>query len=134
MVCKNCGKVYSDYRSNCPRCGYISIGEIVTTNKDKIKGQEKWFSFFALAPKVFALVTLVLSAISGIVWLFIAIFQKLGWFHYIFAFSCILVGALLALLVYVCLKLSFCYKILHIEYLKKIVATKQGFEDNKEIK
>ena len=141
MICKNCGGHYSDYLEKCPSCGYNpEIGEKVEIPKtDMIKEQEKWFGFFAVAPKLFSIITAILTVIPSVVFFCLAIFQKSGWSHYnelygLFGFICMFGGLILSLIIYVCLKLSLSYKILHIEYLKKMVVAKQGCDDNKEIK
>mgnify|MGYP003571540297 CR=1 FL=1 len=132
MICKNCGRQYSDFRKKCPHCGYnsekggIDINSSFTA-KEGMSDQEKWFSFFSIAPKIISLIITIVTAIPGIVFFFMAIFQKSGWSHYnklywLFSLIFIFGGVIIALLTYVFLKLSFCYKILHIEYLKKILA------------
>ena len=86
------------------------------TDEEIVANNEKWFKFFIHVPKITAIVIAALFFVWGIVaaafgrYLELNIFFMLWW----------LIGAVVSGLVYVILKLTCSYRILHIYLLKKL--------------
>lgn len=87
----------------------VSVGEVDSV----ITENEKWFKFFIVLPRIVTILCAIACLSLGIIFYCVkgdAIFLLIFW----------LGGVPFSVLIYVCLKLVSCYRVLHIYYLKKI--------------
>jgi hypothetical protein len=80
------------------------------TDRQIIENNEKWFSFFAYLPRVITIILGILVFLGGIISSSLDVSPLVVW----------LVGGIVCAIVYCALKLTLCYQILNIYYLKEI--------------
>ena len=93
------------------------------TKKSKLEQNEMWFKVFHILPTIISITLAVAGFVLGIVLSSVWGADNDGGYEiYVLVFA--LAGCVLGGIFYALLKIAFSYKILHIEYLKKISGQK----------